>query len=408
MNIIIINHYAGSPRLGMAYRPYYLAREWMKEGHDVTILSADKSHIRSENPEIKNNFEIIYEDTVRYCWVKTPNYSGNNVRRIINMFSFVLKLRLNIKRISKLFKPDIVIASSTYPLDNYVASKLAKKNNAQHIFEVHDLWPLSPMELGGYSKFHPFILVMQAAENFAYKHAHKIVSMLPKTLEHMVEHGMNKNKWNYIPNGITIKEWLDKEELNDQTKNEILSIKKKYTKIVAYTGTVGLANALDSLILSANKIEELSAAIVIVGKGPEKNTLQKLVSDERIENVFFIEPIPKQQIPSLLEYFDYLYIGLQYQSLFRFGISPNKLIDYLMAGKPIIQAIKAGNDIVNEADAGISIEPENPIEIANAVKELSNFSEERLSEISDNAKKYVLKNHDYASLANKFLEIMNS
>ena len=86
MNIFLINHYAGSPEMGMEYRPYYLAKEWINLGHNVTILVANNSHIRQYNPEL--NSDIIEEDIdgIKYIWVKTPKYEGNGIGRIKNMF----------------------------------------------------------------------------------------------------------------------------------------------------------------------------------------------------------------------------------------------------------------------------------------------------------------------------------
>ena len=102
-----------------------------------------------------------------------------------------------------------MIASSTYPFDSKVAAKIAKKNNARFIYEVHDLWPLTLIEVGGMSKWHPFIMAMQCAENFAYRHADKVVSLLPKAEDHMHSHGMAAEKFIYIPNGVAVTDWLN-------------------------------------------------------------------------------------------------------------------------------------------------------------------------------------------------------
>ena len=404
MNIFLINHYAGSPEMGMEYRPYYLAKEWINLGHNVTILVANNSHIRQYNPEL--NSDIIEEDIdgIKYIWVNTPKYEGNGIGRIKNMFAFIKKTMYKASYFANKYKPDVVIASSTYPSDNYVAKKISKLSGAKYFYEVHDLWPLSPIELGGMSKLHPFTVAMQHAESFAYRKADAVISMLPKTQEHMKSHGLDLKKWHYIPNGVILDEWNNKAKLNDKTLQQISEIKSRFDKIVAYTGTLGLANALDSLILSAEIVKDV--AIIIVGKGPEKENLQKLIADKNLQNVFILESINKQEIPSLLQMFDILYIGLQYQSLFRFGISPNKLIDYMMAAKPIIQAIDAGNNVVKEVGCGIDIEPENPHAIANAITELMNKPKEELEKMGQNGHDFVLKNHDYSILAKKFVNIM--
>jgi glycosyltransferase involved in cell wall biosynthesis len=404
MNIFLINHYAGSPRMGMEFRPYYLAKEWVAMGHNVTILAANFSHIRNINPVLRQDMKVEIIDNIRYIWINTPRYEGNGLGRIKNMLAFIRKTLFKVSYFIKNYKPDVVIASSTYPSDNYVARKIAKLSGAKYIYEVHDLWPLSPVELGGMSKSHPFILAMQHAENFAYRKADAVISMLPKTQEHMKNHGLDLNKWHYIPNGIVSDEWKNKKELNIDTAKKINEIKSNFAKIVAYTGTLGLANALDTFVLSAKDLPDI--AYVIVGKGPEKDRLKKLIEKENLKNVFILDAVHKQEIPALLSMFDFLYIGLQYQPLFRFGISPNKLIDYMMAGKPIIQAINAGNNVVKEVGCGIDIEPENPDAIVKAIQELLSLSPGELKQKGENGRQFVVKHHDYHVLARQFIDVI--
>jgi len=390
--------------MGMEYRPYYLAKEWIKLGHTVTILAATFSHIRHINPDFKTEITEQNIDDINYIWIKTPQYQGNGIARTKNMFSFIKKILYKSSFFAKKYKPDIVIASSTYPSDNYVAKKISKLSGAKFIYEVHDLWPLSPMELGNMSKYHPFIVAMQHAENLAYRKADAVVSLLPKTKEHMISKGLNPKKWHYIPNGFVAKEWKNPTPLNSKTKDNITNIRKQFNTMVAYTGTLGLANALFSFVLAGKQLNDV--AFILVGKGPEKQKLQKLINSNHLTNVFILDSVSKQEIPSLLKHFDMLYIGLQSQPLFRFGISPNKMIDYMMAGKPIIQAIKAGNNMVEEAQCGIAIEPENSQAIVNTIKTLLSLPKDKIDEMGKNGKNFVLKNHDYSILAKRFETIM--
>lgn len=403
MNILLINHYAGSPSLGMEYRPYYMAREWKKAGHNVLIVAASNAHVRSKQFDSKEIFEYKNIEEIDYLIVKTPAYSGNSLGRIKNMFSFVSKLYFNTNEIIREFKPNAVIASSTYPLDIFPATKIAKLSKAKLIFEVHDLWPLSPMELGGFSKWHPFIMIMQMAENYAYKNADKVVSMLPKALEHMKSHGLKEDKFEYIPNGIILDEWDITKALPSEHQNAINLEKSNNRQIIAYAGSHGIANALDSLIEAMQKLQDKPVSLFLIGDGPEKENLKELVKSKQIKNVQFLSSLNKNLIPSLLNKMDILYIGLQNQSLFRFGISPNKLIDYLMAGKPIIQAINAGNDIVSDAKCGISVEPENPQKIAEAITQLLNLTDNDKKRLGQNGHQYCIKNHDYTVLSNRFI-----
>ena len=116
MNILYIEHYAGSPEMGMEFRPYYLSREWVKMGHKVTIVAGDYSHLRKNNPTITSDFQTDSIDGIEYVWLKTGTYEGNGAARAVTMGRFVGKLLIHARMIAKKYKPDIVIASSTYPL----------------------------------------------------------------------------------------------------------------------------------------------------------------------------------------------------------------------------------------------------------------------------------------------------
>jgi glycosyltransferase involved in cell wall biosynthesis len=408
MNILIINHYAGTENKGMEYRPYYLAREWKKNNHHTTIVAGTFSHIRTINPAITGKYQYTTEGDIEYLWVKTPEYHTNGIKRFLSMLTFIFRIWIKSKSISKRRKYDTIIASSTYPLDIFPAYKIAKYCKARLVYEVHDLWPLSPMELGGYSKWHPFIMLMQYAENYAYAKADNVISILPNTLSHMVEHGLDKEKWCYIPNGIDPMQWENSEKVSEEISNNIKNIREKYANIVAYTGTFGLANALDSFLDAAKLTIDIPVAFVLFGKGPFAKHLKERAEKEEFHNVFFFDPVPKNELPHLLSLFDFLYIGLQNQPLFRFGISPNKLIDYMMSGKPVIQAINAGNNMVEEAGCGLSVEPENPAAIADAIRKLCKMTLIKQQESGQNGRQYILKNHTYQYLADNFIRAISN
>ncbi|MDD4975454.1 MAG: glycosyltransferase family 4 protein [Bacteriovorax sp.] len=411
MNILYINHYAGSLKYGMEFRPYYLAKRWIANGHKVTMMAASYSHIRAKQPEVTTPFVSEIIDGITYQWCKTPSYEQNGAKRFVNMLVFIFRLFQYAFKINSVDAPTAVIASSTYPLDIFPAWFIAKKFKAKLIFEVHDLWPLSPIELGGMSKYHPFIMLIQFAEDFAYKHSDSVVSMLPKTLEYMVSRGLKKEKFNYIPNGIELKEW-ETSGLHANSENgklieeKIQSCKAEGFFTVAYLGTHGLANCLENLINAAEILRDEKIFFFFVGPGPEKESLKALAQKKKLLNIIFVDSIPKGEIPIITKLFDVNYIGLKKESLFRFGISPNKLMDYMAAKKPIINAVEAGNDPVKEAGCGISVPAENPQALAFAIQEIKAKPETELLLMGENGYKFVSNENDYEKLAQKFLKVM--
>lgn len=403
MNILLINHYAGSPEYGMEFRPYYMCREWVKLGHNVLIVGGSQSHLRKQQPS-KDHENI---DGVDYSWVKLYKYKGNGIGRILSMGMFISKLGMNYKKYLRDFVPDIIIASSTYPLDIYPACRIAKHYKAKLIYEVHDLWPLSPIELGGYSPRHPFIRVMQKAEDDCYKYVDAVVSMLPKSEPHMKERGLVDGKFFCVPNGIVMDDWMNYPALSDPHSSTLDRLHSEGKFVVGFAGAHGIANSLYAAIDAVSGLKKDNVVFVLVGTGPEKERLKVYTKQHQIENVLFLPPVNKMLIPSLLEHMDALYIGLQRQSLFRFGISPNKMFDYMMASKPIIQAIDAGNNLVEEAQCGLYAEPDNIEEIRNSILQLKNMSPEERTRLGQNGKDFVMRNHTYGVLALKFINVMD-
>lgn len=401
MNIILINHYAGSNIHGMEFRPYYLACEWVKMGHSVTIVAASFSHLRQKNPDISELTEEVI-DGIRYIWLPVNKYQGNGVMRFKNMLAFIYQMYHNLGKLAAL-KPDVVIASSTYPLDSYPAYKLAKMTGAKFAFELHDLWPLSPMELGGMSKWHPFIMLMQRGEDFWCRHSDKVISILPKTEAYLKTRGLKDGKFCYIPNGIVLADYDNVLPLKPDYLEQLNNLHKQGKFLVGFAGAHGIANALNILLYAANKLKNTKAYFVLLGQGQEKENLMALAQKLGLDNVLFLPSIPKKMVPAFLAQMDALYIGWQNKPIYRFGISPNKLMDYMMAGKPILHSVTAGNDLVQEAHCGISVPAEDVDAVAEAVENLMLMNEAELSALGKNGKEYVIKHHDYKVLAEKFI-----
>lgn len=405
MNILYVNHYAGSVRHGMEYRPFYMAREWRKSGHSVRIVAASHSHVRAIQPQVADSIEREEIEGIEYFWLRTPPYVGNGLGRIRNMLAFVSGLYRHSRRLTAGHRPDAVIASSTYPLDVFPCARMARKANARLVFELHDLWPLSPMELGSMSPWHPFIVTMQRGEDYACRNADAVVSMLPKAEEHLASRGLPPGRFHYVPNGIDISGWTeDSEPLADDTRAKLERLRAGQKLLIGYAGAHGLANALEHLVEAARLTHGEPIAYVLVGQGPEKGNLQNHASALGLDNVVFLPAIPKAQIPAFLHEMDALFIGLQRKPIFRFGISPNKLMDYMMAGKPVIHAIEAGNDMVADSGCGISIRAEDPAAIADASRRLAATRPDERASMGERGRRFVLENHDYRVLAKNFLE----
>lgn len=400
MKILYIDHYAGSDKYGMEFRPFYMAREWVKMGHDVTVLGADFSHLRKKNPVIEKDFDEEFDEGVRFVWFRSNSYKRNGPARFYSMLSFSHKLKKYSKRLADQ-KYDAVIASSTYPMDNYGARKIADLSGAKHIYEIHDLWPLSLMVMGNVGAKNPLIMYIQKAEDFAFKNADKVVSILPFANLHMKERGFSDEKFVCVPNGIVTDEKRTELSVDSQQYKTLVKLKNQGKFIVMYAGGHARSNALDTLIESADIMPQ-NAHIVLVGDGVEKERLKELSQGK--QNITFLPSVKKTDMQSLLSFADCLYIGAKSSRLYDYGVGMNKIYDYMLAARPVIYALDSANKPVDDAECGITVPPADAKAVSEAVKEIMSWDHTERLQKGENGRRFVLENHDYHRLAERFLQ----
>lgn len=384
----------------MEYRHYYLAKELVKAGNKVFMISGSYSHLYQNQPATSGKFSFEIIDGIQYCWVRVPAYKKSiSIGRFKNMAVFMWNLFF--LPMKKFDKPDAVIVSSPslFPVVN--AARWKKKFKAKFIFEIRDIWPLTLLSLGKISSSHPAIIILSWFEKFGYRKADKIVSLLPNCYEHLKNFGVEENKFCYIPNGIdelpsVIPTALD---IRSQFKNKF---------IIGYTGGLGLSNAMEYFIRAARNLSDAKkeeVIFVLVGAGAETENLKSMAAG--LKNIFFFPPLKKNEVPAVLAQFDACYIGWHNNELYRYGISANKIFDYMLSAKPVVHSINSFNDPIAEANCGLTVPAENPEAIAEAIIQMSNMNSDERKIMGERGKEYVLKFHTYQSLANKYSDLIN-
>ncbi|MFT7467582.1 MAG: glycosyltransferase involved in cell wall biosynthesis [Candidatus Pseudothioglobus sp.] len=400
--IWLINQYASTPQTGMGGRHYYLARELAKQGHKVYLIAASYTHLLRHPPSVEQPYENHSVEGFNLIWIKMPDYAeAHSKKRIFNWFSFAWKLR-GLKGFVP-DSPDTILYSSPSLVGFLGAKYLARHYSARLAFEVRDIWPLTLVELGGYSSRHLFVRFLQWIEDKAYRDADVVISNLKKSVDHMVVRGMPLHKFFWIPNGVSVDEVAYARPLSSVVQEQIPQNKF----IVGYAGTLGLANAMNVFVEAAEilkAVEEI--AFVIVGDGKERQSLQALMHKKNIGNLHFIDPVSKPEVQSMLALFDVCYLGWNNDALYRFGIAPNKIPEYLYSGRPILHSFSGECDSVVEAKAGLTVQAENSQAVAEAVMKLYRMSASERETLGSNGRRYVLEHHEYGNLAKKLTQAL--
>ena len=395
--------------MGMEYRHFYMARELKRLGHEVCVVASAYSHLRRTQPKPDQIGPFLSSHQgIDHIWLNGSVYRSNGIRRMFNMLGFSLSLWWHAKFLVKFWKPDVVYASSPHPLQSYGAVRLARLAGAIFVFEIRDLWPLSLIELAGVSRTHPAVRMLDHAERYGCNHADAVISLLPAVAGYMKSfRDLPLSKLHIIPNGISLEDWQDELiSVPDELRNHIRSTRLQGNLIVGYAGSLGLPNALDTLLDAAALLKGKPINFFVVGDGHEKLRLQRRIDQESLVNVRLFSPIPKAQIPSFLQSIDVAFIGWQRQPIYRYGIAPNKLMDYMIAGCAVLHSVEAGNDPVAESGCGFTVPPESSRAIADALDRFIAMSPSDRAMLGEKGKEYVKKHHDYAVLARRFMNIV--
>lgn len=399
LRIWIINHYAKQPNDSGGLRHWHLARKLVKEGHKPVIIASGFRHRGIGGERLTKGARVGLQEWegVKYIWLRTPSYKGNSARRLWNMISFSLGVLVN-RRVRELPAPDVVIGSSPHLFAALAAHRWAQRLRVPFVLEVRDLWPDSLIQVAGVSPWHPLVLLLRRVEKFLYRGADRIISLLPSADDHfrrMAPHA--EVAW--IPNGTDL-----------DYRFPAASNRSRDLFHVLYAGSHGPANALDCMIEAARIVERRGFGDQIlfrfIGSGPEKSRLIDQVRDAGQTNVRFEDPVPKHGMSRVLQDADVLMGSTLDLDLYKFGISPNKLIDYLASGRPIVWGTAASNDPVSEAGAGMTVAAEDSSGIADAVLALFEMSEEGRQQMGNRGRAYATRVHSYETLASKLSRLL--
>jgi glycosyltransferase involved in cell wall biosynthesis len=398
-SIWYISKYASPLQYGFGTRHFYLAGELNKLGYDTTIISSDSNHL-VQIPKFKNIYTHEVIDGVDTWWIQTIRYKGSSsIRRILSWIDFEIKLWLMPK--NKLPKPDVIIVSSLSLLTVINGFWLKVKYGCKFIFEVRDIWPLTIVEEGGFSKWNPFVMMLARAEKLGYRHADVIVGTMPNLSEH-VENVMGRPmNCECIPFGYDPCLYAQPQAL---TAEYLARHIPRGKFIIGYAGSIGITNALQPLLDCAIAMKDDERIhFLLLGDGDLLDDYKSKVKG--MSNISFAPKVGKAQVQAVLAHCHVLYFSVMDSKVWRYGLSLNKLIDYMMAAKPIIASYNGYPSMVNEAQCGKFIPANDVAALRRAVTEYAQMTPDQLREIGQRGKTWIVNHRPYNKIAQAYCRI---
>lgn len=399
----MLNHYAQEPGGAGGTRHFHLAEHLPPFGWQATVIAASvelNSGKQRLAPDERFRYETI--SGVPFLWIRTPEYEGNGSGRVMNMLAYTVRVLLP-RYTRELPRPDAIIGSSVHPFAALAGAILARRHRVPFLFEVRDLWPQTLIDMGRLRERSLMTWLLRRLERWLYQRATRIVVLLPRAIDYIAPLGIAENRVVWIPNGVDLSLFPTIAPRSSSAGDPF---------VLMYFGAHGQANGLDNILQAMKRVAERTRPgtvhLRMIGDGPLKPGLMKLAEQLGLSSVFFEPPVPKNAIPSLALQADAFIIAvLDLPRLYRYGISMNKIFDYLAAARPIIIASGAANNPVADAGAGITVQPDDPRAIAEAILRLAETPSSDRQAMGLAGRAYVEKFYSYSMLAKRLGNILD-
>ena len=401
MHILFLSHYFPPEVNAPASRTFEHCRQWVRDGHRVTVVTCAPNHPRGKvYPGYRNRLYTREEKdgiTIIRVWTYVTANEGF-LKRTLNYVSYMAAAIVAAPFIQK---ADIVISTSPQFFNGLAGYVVSRMKRAPWVLEIRDLWPESILAVGAIKN--PFIIhLLEWLELFAYRQADRIVPVTDAFQRYIEGKGIPKEKISVIKNGADLT--LYKPVTGTNRLAESLGVQGKF--VAAYLGTHGMAHHLETVLYAAQRLREYpDIVLILAGDGAERQRLAALRNELGLDNVLMLDQQPKEQMPWLWALSDVSLILLKKSDLFK-TVIPSKIFESMAMEKPIILGVEGESaNIVRAADAGYCIEPENAEELANRLLDL--HADEALCEkLGANGRIHVSNFYDRKELAKRFEQLL--
>ena len=402
MRILLLTHYYPPEINAPAQRAEQHAKEWIKEGHEVTIVTAAPAHPYGIVYEGYSN-EYSESEVEGVKIIRMHTFLGANkgfAKRTLNYLSYFFAAIFNVRKIGR---HDVVISSSPQFFCGLAGVVFKAYYRIPWILEIRDLWPESIIAVGAAKTGITTRLVSNLAK-WAYKISDAIVSVSPGFNEHFKTYGVQDHKLHLIPNGIQ----STSTHINSskQISTDLEQLNGRF--IAAFIGTLGMAHGVDTILSAADILRDnRKIGFLIVGSGAEYEALVSKKNDLKLDNVLFLGQQSRENVAQIWNHVSASIVHLKKNDTFK-TVIPTKLLEGMAMKRPVIIGVEGtAKNILESANSGIAIEPENATELASAVETL-HADPELASTFANNGYQYVNKNFDRAKMASKYLVLMQS
>jgi glycosyltransferase involved in cell wall biosynthesis len=408
----MVNHHAGAPDESAGTRHYALARQIVARGHPVTIFAGNFGGYPGKRNRLRPRqlCRAEWHDGVRFVWIRTLPYSASGWRRSSNMLGFLVAFLVVQTREPK---PSLVIGSTVHPfaaLGGWIAAKL---RGARFAFEIRDLWPQTLVDLGAMRVGSPGERLLRSLEAFLVRRASAVITLLPGIRDYLLERSLPADHVVYIPNGAELDAFASPVPIDGApgqvtgTLAEIDRLRAEGRFIVGYLGSIGRVNRVD-LVAQAAKLADRQEpgriGLLIVGEGPERIDLERGV--DGVPAISLGHAVPKAFVPTILRALDAAVVHTTYTPVYRYGISFNKLFEYMAAERPVVFACDSAYDPVRAEGAGITVRPDDPEAMAGAFLELASMSPDARAAMGSAGLAYVEREHNVARLGERLAALV--
>lgn len=396
----ISKYFATKTKIAPGGRGWFLLQGLKDLGHNVIVVTSD-SNALIEPINLKYKVTINDHDGLTVVWLKTIKYTvAKSFKRVLSWFDFEWNLFRFDK--SELPRPDVIVVSSLSLLTIVNGFILRKRYGCKLIFEIRDIWPLTIIEEGGFSKFNPFVLLLSFIEKLGYRYSDAIIGTMPNLSAHVVNVCDTSAPVYCIPMGISSETIESVESIDDEYIKRYLSSNK--FKVV-YAGTIGITNALDVLFETANRFKNnINIEFLIVGDGPLKH--RHMEEYGHLPNVIFAPKVTKNQVQTLLAYCDVVYFSVFPSKVWEYGQSLNKVIDYMLSGKPIVASYDGYPSMINEAGCGDFVPAGDVDALQGKIIELFTLSDDIRNNIGRKGRTWLLEHRSYEMLSRQLSDIL--